>query len=137
MNENQIKWLEDQTATLLPINRKESAQQELYRKVLPFVVAREFRENRNALKNEVYNKSLQEQDAYQKADMQSQLRREDLADMVKEKRNLAPQTPTNQLFNAIVKEADYRGIDHSLLNDYLAGKNENFLYEMELKERPI
>lgn len=56
---------------------------------------------------------------------------------MKEKRNLSPQAPTDQLFNAIVKEADYRGIDRSLINDYLAGENEDFLYEMELKERPF
>jgi len=136
LNENQVKWLEEQTATL-PSDKKEWAQQELYRKVLPFIIGREFKENRAVLKNEIYNQSLQEQDVYKKNSIQSKLRREDLADLVKEKRNLSPQAPTDQLFNAIVKEADYRGIDRSLINDYLAGKNEDFLYEMELKERPF
>ena len=136
LNENQVKWLEEQTATL-PSDKKEWAQQELYRKVLPFIIGREFKENRAVLKNEIYNQSLQEQDVYKKNSIQSKLRREDLADLVKEKRNLSPQAPTDQLFNAIVKEADYRGIDRSLINNYLAGKNEDFLYEMELKERPF
>lgn len=136
LNENQVKWLEEQTATL-PSDKKEWAQQELYRKVLPFIIGREFKENRAVLKNEIYNQSLQEQDVYKKNSIQSKLRREDLADLVKEKRNLSPQAPTDQLFNAVVKEADYRGIDRSLINDYLAGKNEDFLYEMELKERPF
>ncbi len=136
LNENQVKWLEEQTATL-PSDKKEWVQQELYRKVLPFIIGREFKENRAVLKNEIYNQSLQEQDVYKKNSIQSKLRREDLADLVKEKRNLSPQAPTDQLFNAIVKEADYRGIDRSLINDYLAGKNEDFLYEMELKERPF
>ncbi len=136
LNENQVKWLEEQTATL-PSDKKEWVQQELYRKVLPFIIGREFKENRAVLKNEIYNQSLQEQDVYKKNSIQSKLRREDLADLVKGKRNLSPQAPTDQLFNAIVKEADYRGIDRSLINDYLAGKNEDFLYEMELKERPF
>ena len=135
LNDNQVKRLEEQTINV-PLEQKASVQQELYRNVLPVIIWRKFKEDRLAMKNQVFNQALQETDIQKQNRMQSELRKEDLADLVKEKRNLIPQAPTESVFNSLIKEADYRGIDHNLLNDYLAGRSEEFLYEMELKERP-
>lgn len=136
LNDNQVKRLEEQTINV-PLQQKASVQQELYRNVLPVIIWRKFKEDRLAMKNQVFNQALQETDIQKQNRMQSELRKEDLADLVKEKRNLVPQAPTESVFNSLIKEADYRGIDHNLLNDYLAGRSEEFLYEMELKERPM
>lgn len=136
LNDNQVKRLEEQTINV-PLQQKASVQQELYRNVLPVIIWRKFKEDRLAMKNQVFNQALQEQDIQDQTRMQSELRKEDLVDLVKEKRNLIPQAPTKSVFNSLIKEADYRGIDHNLLNDYLAGRSEEFLYEMELKERPM
>lgn len=136
LNDNQVKRLEEQTINV-PLQQKASVQQELYRNVLPVIIWRKFKEDRLAMKNQVFNQALQETDIQKQNRMQSELRKEDLADLVKEKRNLIPQAPTESVFNSLIKEADYRGIDHNLLNDYLAGRSEEFLYEMELKERPM
>lgn len=127
--------MEDQTAHINETER-DKVQQELYRKVLPITIARKFKEDRIIAKNELYAKSFETKDAKQANTMQSQVRMEDLADIVKEKRGLKVQTPTEVVMKGLVKDAEVNGVNPGLINDFLAGKGEEFLYQMGFKERP-
>lgn len=130
-----MQWLEDKTAHLEGF-AKTQAQQELYRKLLPQVQGKQFQEQRQELKNQVYYKAQQSQNPVFVKKTEVDLRKEDLADFAKQKHGLKPQLNTKQVFDGIVKEAQARNINMQSLNNYLNNGDETFLYEMGFKQAP-
>ncbi|MBO7696184.1 MAG: hypothetical protein J6T10_26410 [Methanobrevibacter sp.] len=70
--------------------------------------------------NELYYKSTQEKDPKQQNYLQSNVRQEQLADLVKEKRNLRADANTKDVINALMQEAQVKGVSVDSLNSYLA-----------------
>jgi hypothetical protein len=69
----------------------------LYKEILPQLKTNELKDKRIEAKANRYNDSLEERDIAKKNISQAQLRMEDLADQVKDKFNLIPTAPTNEV----------------------------------------
>jgi hypothetical protein len=62
---------------------------------LPKIQAKKIQEQRETMKNELYNQSLNEKDQTKQKINMAQIRLEDLADEIKTKYNLNPNAPTD------------------------------------------
>jgi hypothetical protein len=62
---------------------------------LPKIQAKKVQEQRETMKNELYNQSLNEKDPTKQKMNMAQIRLEDLADEIKTKYNLNPNAPTD------------------------------------------
>jgi hypothetical protein len=85
--------LDTDTANV-PEEKKFEAKQKIYREVLPQLTAKAEQEKRVTVKNENYNNAMTEKDPVKKKTMITQVRIEDLADVIKNKYNLEPTAPT-------------------------------------------
>ena len=135
LSQEQIDRLEQVTANLTWIE-KQQRQQALYQGVLQQINQDTINNDRMQTENELYYKSTQEKDPKQKNYLQSNVRQEQLADLVKEKRNLRTDANTQDVINALMQEAQVKGVSVDSLNSYLAWESDDFLYEMWLAERP-
>jgi len=64
---------------------------------LPQLKTNDIKDKRIEAKANIYNDSLEERDIAKRNILQAQLRMEDLADQVKDKFNLIPTAPTNEV----------------------------------------
>jgi hypothetical protein len=117
-------------------SEKLKKQQEIYKEVLPQIKAKEAQMNRQVIKNEQYNATLDTKDPKQKAVKMAGLKMEDLADMIKEKYDLDPNAPTDWIISEYNTMLNDMGIDEKLVEDYMNGKSDELLYATELKARP-
>lgn len=130
---DQVEWLEKKTAHL-PEGERQQTQQGLYRELLPRVIAKQRNEQRMAVKNEYYQKNLQKPDKERQL-WNMYLRQEDLADIVKSNFGLKHDLSTEDTMKGIKKYMANDNIDEQYLLDYLNGKNDELLYQLEIKER--
>ena len=135
LSQEQIDRLEQVTANLTWIE-KQQRQQALYQGVLQQINQDTINNDRMQTENELYYKSTQEKDPKQQNYLQSNVRQEQLADLVKEKRNLRTDANTQDVINALMQEAQVKGVSVDSLNSYLAWESDDFIYEMWLAERP-
>lgn len=135
LSQEQIDRLEQVTANLTWIE-KQQRQQALYQGVLQQINQDKINNDRMQAENELYYKSTQEKDQQQKNYLQSNVRQEQLADIVKQKRNLRADANTQDVINALMQEAQVKGVSVDSLNNYLAWESDDFIYDMGLAERP-
>lgn len=131
--EDQIKRLEEKTAHM-PEGVRQQSQQELYRQLLPKVIAKQWQEQRMGAKNEFYQKNLQKP-SEQRQVGEIQLRQEDLADMIKGHFGLRHDLSTEETMQGFQSLMQEEGVEEQLLLDYLNGKNEDLLYQVGMKEK--
>lgn len=115
-------------------SEKLKKQQEIYKEVLPWIKAKEAQMNRQVIKNEQYNATLDTKDTKQKAVKMAGLKMEDLADMIKEKYDLDPNAPTDWIISEYNTMLNDMWIDEKLVEDYMNGKSDELLYVSWLKE---
>lgn len=132
---DQVKWIEDKTANLSG-QEKEETQQELYRQLLPRVIAKKWKEERIAAKNEFYQRNLQKPIG-ERSLGEIQLRQEDLADKIKEHYGLRHDLSTDDTMKGFHSLMEEDGIEEQVLLDYLNGKNEEILYRTGMKKKGI
>ena len=130
----QIKKIEDYTSNLSWIEQQQK-QQALYRAYMDKKQNENISKNRVMTENELYQKSLTEKDPKQKNYLQSNVRQEQLADLVKVKYNLREDAPTQDVINCLIQDANDMGVSIDSLNAYLDKGDETFLYEMWFKEK--
>lgn len=133
-NQAQLQWLEQKTAHL-QWAEKLNKQQELYRLALPKIQEKQYISQRQEAKNELFQKIEQIKDPAQKQQMMTKLRTEDLADFAKQMNpQLKYNAPTQDVFIGVLNEAKSRGIQPQIIENYLNGKDEDFLYMMGYKK---
>lgn len=130
----QIKKIEDYTSNLSWIEQQQK-QQALYRAYMDKKQNENISKNRVMTENELYSRSLTEKDPKQKNYLQSNVRQEQLADLVKSKYNLREDAPTQDVINCLIQDANDMGVSIDSLNAYLDKGDETFLYEMWFKEK--
>ena len=142
-NEQRFPWLtSDQIWRIEQLTKNYSwtqklkVQQQLYQQAITQLKNQEVTDNRFALKNDIFCKSL-DKDSKEKTTDQCNVRLEDLADIVKDKYHLNANTETNVVMNWIISMAKDKNVSTDLLNDYLDEWNKEFLYQMWFEERPI
>lgn len=134
-SEKQIQQLYKDTANV-PIEKKAEVQYQLYKEILSQIKNNELKDKKIEAKANIHNDSLEERDPEKKYITQARLRMEDLADQVKDKFNLIPTAPTNEVLEWFSKILADKKIDPKLADDYLNWKSEELLYVSGLKERP-
>lgn len=135
-SEKQIQQLYKDT-TNVPIEKRAEVQYQLYKEILPQLKTNELKDKRIEAKANIYNDSLEERDIAKKNISQAQLKMEDLADQVKDKYNLIPTAPTNEVLEWFSRMLADQQVDPKLADDYLNWKSEELLYVSGLKERPV
>ncbi len=135
-SEKQIQQLYKDTANV-PIEKRAEVQYQLYKEILPQLKTNDIKDKRIEAKANIYNDSLEERDIAKRNILQAQLRMEDLADQVKDKFNLIPTAPTNEVLEWFSKMLADQQVDPKLAEDYLNWKSEELLYVSGLKERPV
>jgi hypothetical protein len=81
----------------VPIEKRAEVQYQLYKEILSHIKNNELKDKRIEAKANLHNDSLEQRDPAKKSILQAQLRMEDLADQVKDKFNLIPTAPTNEV----------------------------------------
>lgn len=114
---------------------KSQAEQEIYRYLLPKVVAKKRNEDRKQAKNEYYSKLINSDNSEERQLWEIKLRQEDLADMVKEQFWLRFNLSTDETMSGFQKYMEWEGVDQKLLTDYLNGNNEELLYKLWFKKK--
>lgn len=130
----QVKKLEDYTSNLT-WTAKIQKQQALYKAYMDKQQQESITKNRVLTENELYSKSIQEKDPKQKNYLQSNLRQEQLADIIKDFYHLRADMPTQDIISWVMQEAQDKWVSIDSLNSYLAWESDDFLYEMWFKEK--
>ena len=99
--------------------QKQQIQQQVYQQTLQQMKQQQTKDERFQTENELYQKSLDEKDPKQQNYLQSNVRLEQLADMVKEKYNLKADADTNGVIGCLIQEAQDKGVSVESLNNYL------------------
>ena len=134
LSQKQIEKLEEMTANYTWL-QKQQIQQQVYQQTLQQMKQQQTKDERFQTENELYQKSLDEKDPKQQNYLQSNVRLEQLADMVKEKYNLKADADTNGVIGCLIQEAQDKGVSVESLNNYLESWDEKFLYDVGLKEQ--
>lgn len=134
LSQKQIEKLEEMTANYTWL-QKQQIQQQVYQQTLQQMKQQQTKDERFQTENELYQKSLEEKDPKQQNYLQSNVRLEQLADMVKEKYNLKADADTNGVIGCLMQEAQDKGVSIESLNNYLESWDEKFLYDVGLKEQ--
>lgn len=136
-NQAQLQWLENKTAHLQGQD-KINKQQELYRLALPRIQQKQYEAQRMEAKNQLFQKIEEVTDPIQKQQMMVQLRKEDLADFAKQTHpQLRYNAPTDEIFGGVLNEAKARGIAPQVIEKYMNGENDEFLYMMGYKKHEV
>lgn len=132
-----MQWLENKTAHLQGQD-KINKQQELYRLALPRIQQKQYEAQRMEAKNQLFQKIEEVTDPIQKQQMMVQLRKEDLADFAKQTHpQLRYNAPTDEIFGGVLNEAKARGIAPQVIEKYMNGENDEFLYMMGYKKHEV
>ena len=131
----QIEKLEEYTADLTWAE-KIQMQQNLYQAVISKIEAEKYNDSRTATENERFRRCLSKSDPKERNFDESCWRQSTLVDMVKEVHDLKANTPEEQVLSMLMQEMEYRKVGVDSLNAYLDNGDEEFLYQMWLKEKP-
>lgn len=129
LNDEQIKRLES-------ISSDPQRQQELYKQTIEQLNSQNVKDNRIATENEMAYRNLNQKDVRQKNYTDSQIRLEQLADLTKDKFWLRQDAPTQEVVNWVIAMAQDKWISLDEMNNYLDTWDQNFLYNLGLKENP-
>lgn len=129
LNDEQIKRLES-------ISSDPQRQQELYKQTIQQLNSQNVKDNRIATENEMAYRNLNQKDVRQKNYTDSQIRLEQLADLTKDKFWLRQDAPTQEVVNWVIAMAQDKGVSLDEMNAYLDTWDQNFLYNLGLKENP-
>lgn len=135
LSKEQVARLEQVTSNLT-WTEKIQAQQKLYQQAINRLNQQNYSNDRVKAENELFYKSTTEQDPKQKNYLQSNVRQEQLADLVKDKFQLKADAKTQDVINSFVNYAQDKGSSIESLNAYLESGDETILYETGLKEKP-
>lgn len=135
LNKEQVARLEQVTSNLT-WTEKIQAQQKLYQQAINRLNQQNYSNDRIKAENELFYKSTTEQDPKQKNYLQSNVRQEQLADLVKDKFQLNTDAKTQDVINSFINYAQDKGSSIESLNAYLESGDETILYETGLKEKP-
>lgn len=119
----------------MPEGIRQQSQQDLYRQLMPKVIAKQRNNRRMAVKNEFYQRNLQKP-SEQRQIGEIQLRQEDLADMIKGHFGLRHDLSTDDTMKGFHSFMEESGIEEQILLDYLNGKDEEILYRSGIKNKP-
>lgn len=136
LSKEQVERLEQVTSNLT-WTEKIQAQQKLYQQAINKLNQQNYSNDRIKTENELFYKSTTEQDPKQKNYLQSNVRQEQLADLVKDKFQLKTDAKTQDVINSFINYAQDKGSSIESLNAYLESGDETILYETGLKERPV
>lgn len=135
--QQKFPWLTDeQIKRLESITSDPQRQQELYQQTIQQLNSKNYKENRIAAENEMAYKNVNQTDTRQKNYTDSQIRLEQLADITKDKFWLRQDAPTQDVVNWLIAMAQDQWVSLDEMNDYLDSWDQNFLYNMGLKENP-
>lgn len=135
--QQKFPWLSDeQIKRLESLTSNPQEQQKLYQQAIQQLKQQNTTDNRIAAENEMNYRSLNEKNPQQANYLQSNVRLEQLADLTKGAFWLDAGADTQQVVNWLMAMAQDNGVSLSLLNDYLDHWDEEFLYQMGLKQDP-
>lgn len=135
--QQKFPWLSDeQIKRLESISSDPQRQQELYKQTIEQLNSQNVKDNRIATENEMAYRNLNQKDVIQKNYTDSQIRLEQLADLTKDKFWLRQDAPTQEVVNWVIAMAQDKGVSLDEMNNYLDTWDQNFLYNLGLKENP-
>lgn len=135
--QQKFPWLSDeQIKRLESLTSNPQEQQKLYQQAIQQLKQQTTTDNRIAAENEMSYRSMNEKNPQQANYLQSNVRLEQLADLTKWAFWLDAGADTQQVINWLMAMAQDNGVSLSLLNDYLDHWDEEFLYQMGLKQDP-
>lgn len=135
--QQKFPWLSDeQIKRLESLTPNPQEQQKLYQQAIQQLKQQTTTDNRIAAENEMNYRSMNEKNPQQANYLQSNVRLEQLADLTKWAFWLDAGADTPQVVNWLMAMAQDNGVSLSLLNDYLDHWDEEFLYQMGLKQDP-
>ena len=135
--QQKFPWLSDeQIKRLESISSDPQRQQELYKQAIQQLNSQNVKDNRIATENEMAYRNLNQKDVRQKNYTDSQIRLEQLADLTKDKFWLRQDAPTQEVVNWVIAMAQDKWVSLDEMNAYLDSWDQNFLYNLGLKENP-
>ena len=135
--QQKFPWLsDDQIKRLESLTSNPQEQQKLYQQAIQQLKQQNTADNRIAAENEMNYRSMNEKNPQQANYLQSNVRLEQLADLTKGAFWLDAGADTQQVVNWLMAMAQDNWVSLSLLNDYLDHWDEEFLYQMGLKQDP-
>lgn len=135
--QQKFPWLTDeQIKRLESISSDPQRQQELYKQAIQQLNSQNVKDNRIATENEMTYRNLNQKDVRQKNYTDSQIRLEQLADLTKDKFWLRQDAPTQEVVNWVIAMAQDKWVSLDEMNNYLDTWDQNFLYNLGLKENP-
>ena len=135
--QQKFPWLtDDQIKRLESLTSDPQEQQRLYQQTIQQLNSQNYKDNRVAAENEMAYRNLNEKNAVQKNYTDSKIRLEQLADLTKDKFWLRQDANTQDVVNWLISMAQDQWVSLDDLNNYLDSWDQNFLYNMGLKENP-
>lgn len=135
LNDEQIKRLEA-SVDGLTWSQKSIQLQKNYQAMIQLINTQNVNDNRVAVNNERFKNSLNKSDPRACKFDQSACRQTDLVNLVKDVKHLKASTSEDRVMEGLMQEMEIRWVSMDSLNNYLDKGDEEFLYEMELAERP-
>ena len=136
LNAEQIKRLEA-SVNGLTWSQKSIQLQKNYQAMIQYINEQNVKDNRVAVNNERFKNSLNKTDPRECKFDQSACRQTDLVNLVKDVKHLKAATSEDTVMKKLMQEMELRWVSVDSLNNYLDKGDEEFLYEMELAERPV
>lgn len=128
--DKQVKQLYKDTA-LVPAEKRQEAQQEIYRYILPQLKAEEEKTKRTIVKNDLYNDTLNEKSPQKRAVQESAIKVADFADAVRSKYWQLADSDDEIVKKVVEKTPNGRMLFQKYLNEW----DEEIFYQAGIKER--
>ena len=131
-SDRQVEKLREQTKDI-PVQDRLQKQQEIYQEVLPKLQDIKIRDSRIKANNNLYHNALQ-QDWADRTKSLAQYRLNTFATQLKDKYNIPQNVSDNEILQKLFTANPNKKQDFT---DYLNWKNENILFDLWLKEKPV
>lgn len=131
-SDKQVEKLREQTKDI-PVQDRLQKQQEIYQEVLPKLQDIKIRDSRIKANNNLYHNALQ-QDWADRTKSLAQYRLNVFATQLKDKYNIPQNVSDNEILQKLFTANPNKKQDFT---DYLNWKNENILFDLWLKEKPV
>lgn len=135
LNAEQIKRLEASVEGLT-WTQKTMQLQKNYQAMIQYINDQNLNDNRESVNNQRFMNSLNKTDPRECRFDQSACRQTVLANIVRQKKHLKASIDEDTIIKNLMQEMEIRGVSMDSLDNYLDKGDEEFLYEMELVERP-
>lgn len=135
LNAEQIKRLEASVEGLT-WTQKTMQLQKNYQAMIQYINDQNLNDNRESVNNQRFMNSLNKTDPRECKFDQSACRQTVLANIVRQKKHLKASIDEDTIIKNLMQEMEIRWVSMDSLDNYLDKGDEEFLYEMELVERP-